>query len=35
MTETKFEPWSNKRIFVEYKEKNQYRVWLSEKKKTD
>ncbi len=33
MTEIKFEPWSNKRILVEYEERNQYRVWLSEKKK--
>jgi len=34
-TETKFELWSNKEILVEYEERNQYRVWLSEKKKTD
>ncbi len=35
MTETKFEPWSNKKILVKYEERNQYRVWLSEKKKID
>jgi len=34
-TETKFEPWSNKKILVKYEKRNQYRVWLSEKKKTD
>jgi len=34
-TETKFEPWSNKKILVKYKERNQYRVWLSEKRKID
>jgi len=34
-TEAKFELWSNKKILVEYKERNQYRVWLSEKKKAD
>ena len=32
---TKFESQSNKKILVEYKERNQYRVWLSEKKKID
>ncbi len=32
---TKFESQSNKRIFIEYKERNQYRVWFSEKKKTN
>ena len=32
---TKFESQSNKRILIEYKERNQYRVQLSEKKKTD
>ncbi len=31
----KFESQSNKKILVEYKERNQYRVWLSEKKKID
>ncbi len=35
MTRTKFESWSNKGILVEYEERNQYRVWFSEKKKTD
>jgi len=32
-TGTKFEPWSNKGILVEYEERNQYRVWLPEKGK--
>jgi len=31
----KFESQSNKKILVKYKERNQYRVWLSEKKKID
>ncbi len=32
---TKFKFWSNKKILIEYKERNQYRVWFSEKRKTD
>jgi len=35
MMRTKFESQSNKKILIKYKERNQYRIWFSEKKKTD